>query len=553
MKKKVFALATVLVMALSLVLTGCGGGTSSTGGGTSTGGASTSGAASTGGGASTDDGGGTAGNINVKDEIVVALPQIVAKLDPQYGAAMWEWTVNINIYDTLWRTPKNDYRNEEQINWMVDDYTVADDNLSWTITLRDDLLFHDGSKFTSEDAKFSIDRMGTSPYTMASMEWVDNVEVVDDLTFIIHMKYTFPLVKQLLADYQYAMCSKNAIETYGEGSREAIVGTGPYKLVEWTADNNITLEYFEDHFAPEPAIKKVTYRAIPDYSSAAIAMRSGEVDLMNYGLATDILGFIEDTENFDTARIERDHTQGMTFNNQVAPFNDVRIRQAVNHAIDKEAVNLITDEGLSNTENTKVKTFPTMEGYSKALNEGRLTVYEYDVDKAKALLAEAGYDENNPMNVPYITPSSAFAQSLAAALQAQLSVVNINLDIEVMEPSAWINRVAEGDFVCGFNDTGAWGNRSALSYHWMYHTGAMYAREHANIARVDEITETGLRTLDAAEREELYAELLEIVSAEAICVPVMQRVAYIVTVKGLNAYAEPMMLPIAIYDCDWDA
>ncbi|NLW79206.1 MAG: ABC transporter substrate-binding protein [Ruminococcaceae bacterium] len=550
MSKKVFALAIALVMALGIVLTGCGGGTSSSGGGTSTGGdASTS----TSGDASTGGDGTAAGNINVKDEIVVALPQIVAKLDPQYGAAMWEWTVNINIYDTLWRTPQSAYRDNDQVNWMVEDYTVADDNLSWTITLRDDIYFHDGSKFTSEDAKFSIDRMAVSPYTSAGVDWISEVVIVDDNTFTINMEYTFPLVKQVFADYQYAMCSKNAIETYGEGSQEAVVGTGPYKLVEWTSDNNIVLEYFEDYWAPEPAIKKVTYRAIPDYSSAAIAMRAGEVDIMNYGLASDIVGFIEDTENFDTVRIERDLTQGITFNNSVEPFNDVRLRQAVSHAIDKESINLIVDEGLSNTENTLVKTFPTMEGYEKALSENRLTVYEYDVDKAKALLAEAGYDESNPLNVPYITPSSAYAQSLAAALQAQLSMVNINLDIEVMEPSAWISRVGDGDFVCGFNDTGAWSNRSALGYYWMYHTGLMYAREHADIARVNEITEIGLRTLDAAEREELYAELLEIVSAEAICVPVLQRVGYIITVKGLNAYAEPMVMPIAIYDCDWDA
>ena len=142
---------------------------------------------------------------------------------------------------------------------------------------------------------------------------------------------------------------------------------------------------------------------------------------------------------------------------------------------------------------------------------------------------------------------------LASAVQAQLAMVNVNLDVESMEPSAWVQQVGAADFVTSYNDTGCWANRSPLTYYFQLHTGLMYNRENTNIDRVNEITELGMRTTDPAEREELYAELLEIISEQAINCPLFQRQTFVTTTKGLVVYPEQMMLPIYMFDTEWVA
>ncbi|NLW78802.1 MAG: ABC transporter substrate-binding protein, partial [Ruminococcaceae bacterium] len=549
MKKKVFALAFALVMALGIMLTACGGGTSSStgGGGTSTGGDASTSASTGGDDVSTPAGGDTDGMVT-KDNITVASQYIVAKIDPQYGAGQWEWSINRGVYDSLFRAPKMDYYACEP--WLAESYEYSDDNLDMTLTLRQGVKFHDGSEMTSEDVVYSLERAMVSAYTSPALQAVDSVEATDDYTVVIHMKYTFPVMVEVLADYQFgAIVSKNAIETYGEGSQEAIVGTGPYKLKEWSADNNITLEYFEDYWADEPEIKTVTYRAIPDYSAAAIAMQSGEIDVLNYGLMADLKSMSE-TGDFTVNSFLRDHTFGLAINNQLEPFNNLEVRRAISHAIDRDAVNDIVMEGTGSTE-TLARTSPRGEGYYMALDEGRLTKYEYDVEKAKAMMEELGYGEDNRVPVNFVSPSSSAAQNFAAVMQEQLGKIYLDLDIEVMEASSYINRLAQGQFGLSYNDSGLMPYFSPVLYSFQYGTGNIYNRDNISIPEVDALLEQGLSELDKDARNEIYAEMLEIITDQAVTGVCVQTRAFIISTKGLQVYPDPVMMPSAVYDMHW--
>ena len=483
-----------------------------------------------------------------KDNITVASQFIVAKIDPQYGAGQWEWSINRGVYDSLFRAPKMDYYACEP--WLAESYEYSDDNLDMTLTLRQGVKFHDGSEMTSEDVVYSLERAMVSAYTSPALQAVDSVEATDDYTVVIHMKYTFPVMVEVLADYQFgAIVSKNAIETYGEGSQEAIVGTGPYKLKEWSADNNITLEYFEDYWADEPEIKKVTYRAIPDYSTAAIAMQSGEIDVLNYGLMTDLVN-LADSGEFTVNSFLRDHTYGLAINNQLPPFDNVEVRRAISHAIDREAVNAIVSEGTGSTQ-TLSRTSPRGEGYQTALDEGRLTAYEYDVEKAKTMLAEQGIDENNRVTVNFVCPSPTMAQSFAAVMQEQLGKIYLDLDIEVMEASSYINRLAQGQFGLSYNDSGLMPYFSPVLYSFQYGTGNIYNRDNISIPEVDALLEQGLSEWDKDARNEIYAEMLEIITDQATTGVGVQTRAFIISTKGLQVYPDPVMMPSAVYDMHW--
>ncbi|NLW79888.1 MAG: ABC transporter substrate-binding protein [Ruminococcaceae bacterium] len=541
-RKKISALALVLVMVLGIFLTGCsGGGSSSTP--TSTGGASASTPADN----STDSTGGDTGTpVNKKDSIVVAVQYNINKLDPQYPAAQWEWQANMCIYDSLFHPPAFDYENLE--NALCESYEISDDMLEYTFHLRQGVKFHDGSDFTAEDVVFTIERAMASPYVGPNLLAFDTVTAEDDHTVKLVQKYTSPDTLKVLAEHYLGIVSKAAVTEYGDGAVEAVVGTGPYKLVSWTQDA-VELDTFEDYYGELPEIKAVTYRPITDYTSAAIAMNSGEIDVLNYANPSDEQGFIED-DNFDTVVFVRDHSFGVTMNNQLAPFNDINVRRAINHAIDRESLNMIVTDGYYDI-SAYVKSTPRALGYEKADSEGRITKYEYDLEKAKALLAEAGFDENNPLNCTYITPNTNLAQTLASAVQAALASANINLNIEVMEAASWLDRISTGDFEMSYNDCGFANHRASLSYYFQFHSGTFYNRENTQLARVDELTELGMAEMDEATREEYYAELIEIVTDEAINMPGIRFRGVTITTKGLVVPNDMMVGITSIKDAYW--
>lgn len=548
--KKAMAVAVGLALVLGLCLVGCGGNNNA--GGTSApasaGGsapASTPADGSTGGDASTggDD---AATPVNKKDAIVVASVYNINKIDPQFPVAQWEWPINMAVYDSLFHPPGFDYDNLQPA--LCESYELSDDGLEYIFHLRQGVQFHNGSTLTADDVVYTIERAMTSPTVASNVQAFETVEAVDEYTVKLVQKYSSPDTLKVLAEHYLGIVNKAAVEEYGDGAAEAVIGTGPYKLTDWSQDA-VELDYFEDYYGAAPEIRRVTFRVIPDYSAAAIATRAGEVDILTYALPNDELGFIED-DTFDTNAHIRDKTMGVTMNNQLAPFDDVNVRRAICHAIDREAVNTIVADGRYDTSN-HVKTPPDAPGYAKAEAEGRITKYDYDPEKAKALLAEAGYDDSNPLNATFICPSVGIAQTYAAAVQGELAKVNINIDVETMEGAVWTQRTATGDFEMSYNDCGFYVHRASLAYYFQYAAGTFYNRENTNIPRVNELLQQGLSEMDPEASEEIYAEVLEIVSEQAISHPGMLMGGCIITTKGLVAPADRVVGMVSIKDCYW--
>lgn len=552
MKKTItrrIALLVCLLLAVSLFLVGCGGGgsnsTASTGGGGAT---STPAATSTGGGDTESTGGTDEPAAPVKDSIVYELYSAPNLLDPQMSPLLQEWHISMNIYDNMWQAFNQDYNQLEP--WLVESYELSDDNTDWTIKIREGVLFHNGDELTSEDIKYMIDRAHDAPTAAAAVLTIKNVEIIDKYTVLVEQDVPFAILPETLAGPSFGVANKALIEEYGVGTQETYVGTGPYKFVEWTSDNSVTLEYFDDYFGAEiygePQIKTVTFRTIPDANAATIAFDSGELDVFGRNvLVSDFERYRADPD-VTVVEVRQTSTRGLSMNYQEGQFTDVRVRKAMNHALDKDAINAMVAEGQYHTPLWTKIDFRA-EGYAYAEANDMIVQYEYDVDKAKALLKEAGYDENNQLKTVLASSTTATTLPLAQAIQDYMAKVNVVAEVDAVEVAAQMERISTGQYECA---AAQW----AFEYYWSpmivavwTANGRYYNYEQFNNPRSEEIIATVQGLWDVEEREPLMAELINIVTDEAVVAPVYQVCGMIVTNDGLHVYPDDTNLICPIY------
>lgn len=546
------ALLVCALMACSLFLVGCGSGgsgTSTGGGAASTAGTGTASTPATGGDDTTSTGGGDdAGGTPAKDSIVYEIYSAPNLLDPQMSPVLPEWHINMNIYDNLWRAVRQDYTQCEP--WLVESYELSEDNTDWTIKLREGILFHNGEELTAEDAVFMLDRAREAPTAAAAVSTITNLEVIDQYTFLMEQDVPFAIWPETLSGPSFGVPNKKLVEEHGVGERATIVGSGPYKFVDWDADNTVTIEYFEDYYFEaeygEPQIKKVEFRTITDANAATIAFEAGEVDVFGRNILLSNFERYREDPDITTLEVKQTSTRGMSMNNQEGQFTDLRVRRAMNHSFDKEAINLLVAEGQYNAP-IYSKIDPRAEGYAMAEANNMIMKYEYDVDKAMALLAEAGYDENNPLTTTMISSTTVTTLTLAQAMQDYLAQVNVSAEVETMESAQYMQRMSTGDFECA-------AAQYAFEYYWSPMIvavwtayGRYYNYEQYNNPRVEELIAKVGGTWELSEREPMMAEIIQLVSEDAVNVPIYQVQGMVATREGLQVYCDDTNLICPVF------
>lgn len=543
MKKAAWMVCLLLVASLALV--GCGGNGGAGGGTGSAGGASSAGSTGSAGDAggtnstdSTPDNGGEA----VKDSIVYELYAAPSVLDPELSATNAEWHICMSIYDNLFRAYRQDWTDCRP--WMVESYEISDDQTDWTLKLREGILFHDGSELTAEDAAFTLERSMVLPVPSAMVSTFTGITILDTYTVRIDQDVAFAHVPGVLAAPQMGIVNKKAVETYGEGAREAVIGTGPYRLVDWSADNNVTVEYFEDHFMkddPEydiPVIKKCVFRPITDTNATTIAFDAGEIDVFNRNVQTSDYERYRADPEVTVHEIDMVSKRGLSMNNETGPFTDVRIRRAMNHALDKVAITLMAADG-QHVSPVYTKADYRMEGYDYAEENDLIVKYEYDPDAAIALMAEAGYDASNPLNVSMVSSSASHNVSLAQAMQDYMSQVHVNADIEVVESAQYIQRVSSGNYESASAQWSMdWYLGQMIVRMWCY-PGNYYNYEQYANPRVVELIDQASTVFAAEDRAPLFGEVIQLMSEDAVIAPVYRIQGMVVTHNGLHVYADP--------------
>ncbi len=347
----------------------------------------------------------------------------------------------------------------EIIPWLAETWEVSDDGLVWTFDLRQGVKFHDGTSFNAEAVEFSFMRMidpdhpfneyGTWKMANSMWSYLSEVRALSEYTVEFELDRPWSaFISALAASCRGGAVSPTAVKADPEGFSNKGVSTGPFKVVEWRTDDRVVLERFEDYWGDAPYIDQVIFRVIPENTARLLSLQQGEIHVM-YGIDPDIADVIVSTQDL-TLHVQPGILHGyLTGNHLVEPWNDIRVRTALFHAINREA---IVEAFYGSAEVALGVMSPTLLGFNDELEWP-----EYDPEKAKQLLAEAGYEDGFSTTLRAISTARTHTPEplkIAEAIQADLAVVGIEVEIIPMEPAALMANVkaAEHDLeLAGFS------------------------------------------------------------------------------------------------------
>ena len=365
-----------------------------------------------------------------KSDIVVAVDADVDTLHPTDFSTTVELGVLNQIYDTLlYYSPDGTKDPESRI---AESYEVSDDGLDYTFHLRDDVTFHDGTPVTADDVVFSIELYKASEYQGSQISMLSSVEATDEHTVVCHLDAPY-------SPFLQGICSPMiASKAYYESSEDDFVnnpiGTGPYKFVSRAKGSNIKLEANEDYYRGAPEIKEVTFEVIPDSSTKAIALQTGEVNFAEIDSATKPQ--LEANPAITIAEVPTSAFSYIAMNTEKEPFNDVKVRQAINYAIDRDNLVAVCYDGEAEV-NSNICAKERF-GYSDDQFQ-----YTYDPEKAKELLAEAGIE--TPYDLGEILVAEKYS-NLATVIQNDLKAVGLDVTISVKEFNSYISDLQNGSY-----------------------------------------------------------------------------------------------------------
>ncbi len=469
------------------------------------------------------NGGSASGDNSV---IRIAVSNDITSLDPENHNDTTSAYMTRHIYSNLVRLDENN----EFVGDLAESWEYADDT-TVNFTLKEGVKFHDGSTLTSEDVKYTMERLATSAKVGHLIKMIDSVEVVDELHFTIHMNTPSNALVSSLFHSGAAILNKahcEALEAEGKEVADSPMGTGPYKFVSWTPGTNCVLEKFDEYFDESRKAQNdgIEMKIYLEDSARTIALETGEVDMVANVPSTDCQK-IRDNADLKLDEVTSTHIEYMGFNCSKAPFDDVRVRKAINHVVDKEAVVTAAMEG---------EAIP-FDNYIGAAAIGYYDVetkYDYNLDEAKALLKEAGYDESNPLTFTAILSNDTRAKS-ATVIQAALAEIGVTMNIEQMEASTFYEECGNGNhqaFFAGWVANAEPDN----TYRALWTTEGGNNYTHYSNDKTLELVNTASTSRDAAEVDAAYQEVLKIISDDAIWAPLYSKnsqLAYNVNLQGV--------------------
>ena len=321
---------------------------------------------------------------------------------------------------------------------LAESWTASPDGLVWTFNIRKGVQCHHGyGEFTAEDAAYSIQRASTKETSSFSADFdsFDKTEVVDPYTLKVTLKNPIPSLLGVLANYHGGnMVCKKAAEEMGADFVQRPIGTGPFMFSEYQPQQFVKLVANESYFRGAPKLKEIVYRYIPSDASRDLAFQSGEVDLI-YGKQDQTwVDRIKQIPGAMVVSMEPAELSNLSLNITSEPLDDIRVRQAVAHAVDRDAMVAFRGAGVTRK---AVSVVPS--GYLGT--DENAPLYPYDPAKAKALLAEAGYPDGVTVKTIHTTLPGMLAT--IEAIQAQLKKSGINLEITPVEHATFHQQIRQ--------------------------------------------------------------------------------------------------------------
>ena len=398
---------------------------------------------------------------------------------------------------------------------LAESWTVSKDGISYEFLLRKGVRFHNGDPLTADDVKFSFERYKGSGAALLK-DKIKDVQVVAPNRVRFVLKEPWP---DFLAFYGTSatgaawIVPKKFIEKIGEdGFKKAPVGAGPYKLVSFTPGIELVVEAFPDYWRKAPSVKRIVMRSIPDESTRAAAVKTGEVDIA-YLFGGAIAGDLRGTPGIKVVAPLVYGVYWLDFLDQwnpKSPWHDQRVRMAAGLAIDRKAVNQAEMLGMGRLTGSFVP--PTFDFALK------LEPPAYDPKRAKQLMVEAGYP--NGFDAGSLTPLPPYA-SLAEAVGGYLQVIGIRSTVRMMERATFLTTWREKKLTgLLIGATGAAGN-AAARLEPFFTKGGTYA--YGTLPEIDDLFQRQAKELDRKQREAQLHQIQKIVADRVLVSPLFQQ------------------------------
>lgn len=469
--------------------------------------------------------------------VTVALPESFSTLDTLTSTASDSAAERVRnlMFNSL--VKKNE--NFEYVGDLASNIATSEDGKTITFTLREGVKFHNGNDFTSVDVKYTFDKLFESKgyKSGAFFDTVDGKQVphISSLEMPDPKTVVFTVGRPALANQLLSNLVAIPIIADGTADQQKTnpIGTGPFKFVAFDqSQNTVELESFPQYFEGAPKFAKLRVRTVTDASGLQAELQTGGVDIAPApsNMPPDTLKLLSETANLKVEQFDGSNIQYVGLNTTSAPLDNPKIRKSIGYAIDRDK---LIRELLSGQAKIASSILPAG---SWAFSPG--TQYNFDPEKSKQLLREAGY-KNEPIKFKYSSGNAAF-NSYAQAIQSSLAAVGLNVQIETLDPGTLRTQLAQGQFQM---NTGVWigGNQDPIFLKDLFTTGripgpgvACCNRSRYSNPQVDKLLEEAINEIDREKAKQLYVQAWEIISNDLPLLPLWYPANMVVANKRIG-------------------
>lgn len=473
-------------------------------------------------------------------DLIIATKSGPASMDPHFTATSANAEATKHVFDTLLKSGnKLEVEPNLAVSWKPVDATT------WEFKLREGVKFHDGSDFTAEDVKFSIERIpnvtGPNPSTIY-VRRVAGVEVVDPLTVRIKTHGSAPtlpndFVRLFIVSHK-AAAAYSTKETAAEGfnTGKATIGTGPYKFVSWAPTQDLVLEKFDGYWGGAQPWDKVVRKEIPNDAARVAQLKAGQVDLISKVPATDLAN-LEADPAIDVVKDESVYIPYLEFDFRADspmvwdkagkkldknPFLDPRVREAFDLVIDRQTIADVALEGMGVVPTQLVSA--NIFGYNKEIQPAA-----YDVDKAKQLMTEAGFPDGFKVSLNYA--NDRLPTELGPTVAQLLAAINVQADVNGVPAAVFNPAKTRGEYSLYMASWGTLTGEANYMLSSLMHTndkekslGAFNTRGYSN-PEMDKLIEDAGVEMDEAKRRELLEKANLLVASDRPDLPLAVNVS----------------------------
>jgi len=446
---------------------------------------------------------------------------------------------------------------------LATEWSVAPDNVTWTLKLRSGVAFHDGTPFDAEAVVFNLNRIvdpnTKSEYAVFQLGPYASSRAIDPTTVEITMKEPYGPLPVSLATYGLSMVSPTAAQELGERFGQNPVGSGPFTFVEWVPQDRVVLQRNPDydwaseiHRATGPAaLDRVTTRTIAEAATRAAALLSGEVDFV-FPLAAADYAALEGDSNFkqQTILTEGYPPAGLFVNTQKAPTDDVKVRQALAFGVNRDEVNAVVYEGAAGPADSVISPFAWAYDPATAL-------YGFDQERAGQLLDEAGwtmgsgeYRQKDGQNLTVVHLALTGVKQVAELVQAQLREIGVEVELLVQDNPAQQQSAQQGAHNLVWTQWSGVDPADLRKVYGSENIGDGWNFSHYSNPEVDQMFLEGAALNDQEQRKQLYSRLTMKLMEDATFIPLNNRTVFLgmkATVQGTDVIDERGASP-RLYD-----